>query len=59
MSAASRACLQAHVDANPKGKHGTHQYDLASYGLTEAEVLKRFDFYLNDSRFMAEGGPTE
>jgi len=51
MSAQARAGMQAHIDANPKGKHGQHQYDLASYGLTEQEVLQRFDFYLKDERW--------
>lgn len=51
MGADARAALQSHVDANPKGKHGKHQYDLASYGLSEAEVRKRFDFYLGDGRW--------
>ena len=51
MTEQARAGLQAHIDANPKGKHGRHQYDLASYGLTEQEVLDRFDFYINDERW--------
>jgi hypothetical protein len=45
MSDEARAGMQAHINANPKGKHGEHQYDLASYGLTEQEVLQRFEFY--------------
>ena len=51
MSEQARAGMQAHIDANPKGKHGKHQYDLASYGLTEQEVLDRFDFYISDERW--------
>jgi hypothetical protein len=47
----TRDSLQAHIDANPKGKHGKHQYDLASYGLTEEEVLRRFEFYTEDKRW--------
>jgi hypothetical protein len=47
----SRAAIQAHVDANPKGKHGKHEYDLASYGLTEDDILQRFDFYIGDGRW--------
>ena len=45
------AAMQTHVDANPKGKHGRHDYDLASFGLTEDEVCRRFDFYLQDSHW--------
>ncbi len=47
----SRAAMQGYIDANPKGKHGKHVYDLASFGLSEADVEQRFDFYLGDSRW--------
>ena len=47
----SRAAVRRYVDANPKGKHGKHEYDLASYGLTDADVRERFKFYLEDGRF--------
>jgi hypothetical protein len=46
-TAATREACQAYVDAHPKGKHGKHSYELASYGLTEADVLERFRFYLD------------
>jgi hypothetical protein len=45
---ASRSILQSHVDANPKGKHGRHEYDLASYGLTREMIDRRFAFYTSD-----------
>ena len=48
MSDESRAALQAHVDANPKGKH---EYDLAIYGLTADSIDQRFDFYIRDGRW--------
>jgi hypothetical protein len=38
--------LKSHVAANPQGKHGRHQYALADYGLSEAEVLERFAPYI-------------
>lgn len=47
----SKDALQAHIDANPKGKHGRHEYDLSQFGLTDAAVRERFAFYLNDSRW--------
>ncbi len=47
----SRAAMQGYIDANPKGKHGKHVYDLASFGLSEADVEQRFDFYLGDGRW--------
>ncbi|MEE4661230.1 MAG: sulfotransferase [Halieaceae bacterium] len=45
---AARSAFQAYVDANPKGKHGKHEYDLASYGLSEEEVRRRFAFYTDN-----------
>ncbi len=47
----ARDAIQGYVDANPKGKHGKHVYDLASFGLTESDVKDRFEFYLGDSRW--------
>ncbi|MAT91119.1 MAG: hypothetical protein CME59_00810 [Halioglobus sp.] len=47
----SRAALQAHIDANPKGKHGKHEYDLAEYGLTADLIAERFAFYTGDQRW--------
>ena len=43
----ARAAMQAHLDANPKGKHGTHQYDLDSFGLDAARVRERFADYVD------------
>ncbi len=47
----TRAMMQAHVDANPKGKHGKHEYHLEEYGLTRQMVDERFAFYTNDQRW--------
>ena len=47
----SRSAMQAHVDANPKGKHGKHEYDLASFGLTREMIADRFAFYIGDGRW--------
>ena len=51
LSDASRAAMQAHIDANPKGKHGKHEYDLAEYGLTQDIIEERFAFYTEDERW--------
>jgi hypothetical protein len=51
MSDESRAAMQAHVDANPKGKHGKHEYNLAEYGLTREMIGKRFAFYTSAGRW--------
>ena len=47
----SRAALQAHIDANPKDKHGRHEYNLTEYGLTRELIDQRFEFYTGDSRW--------
>jgi len=47
----ARAAMQAHMDANPKGKHGRHEYDLAEYGLSREMIEQRFAFYTGDNRW--------
>jgi hypothetical protein len=51
LSEESRVAMQAHIDANPKGKHGKHEYDLAEYGLTRELIEERFAFYTSDTRW--------
>ena len=47
--------LAAHVEANPKGKHGAHDYSLEEYGLSAEAVRERLRFY--SERFdVAAGG---
>ena len=47
----SQAAMQAHIDANPKGKHGKHEYNLAEYGLTQELIADRFAFYTDDKHW--------
>jgi hypothetical protein len=35
-----------HVGTHPQGEHGSHDYSLAGYGLTEGQVRDRFAAYL-------------
>ena len=51
LEAESQAVLQSHIDANPKGKHGKHEYDLSEYGLTPELIAERFAFYTSDGRW--------
>ena len=37
---------QSTLAANPKGKHGSHSYDLAEYGLSKQGVRERFKLYI-------------
>ncbi|NRA97785.1 MAG: sulfotransferase [Planctomycetes bacterium] len=50
----ARAAMQAHLEANPKGKHGTHRYDLESFGLDADRVRERFSDYVD--RFQVKTG---
>ena len=51
LEATSRQAMQAHIAANPRGKHGRHHYDLASFGLTSELIDTRFAFYTDDERW--------
>lgn len=46
IDAKTEAAMKAHVEANPRGKHGKHVYDLSQYGLTTGEVRERLAGYL-------------
>ena len=46
MTAQAEAAMKAHVDANPSGKHGKHEYDLSEYGLSAGQVRERIGGYL-------------
>ncbi len=41
-----RAAIDEHARANPKGKHGKHQYSLAEYGLEADAIKARFAPYI-------------
>lgn len=42
----TRAALEHHRRENTQHKHGAHSYDLASFGLTAAEIDQRFKPYI-------------
>lgn len=44
--APERAILE-YSASHPKGKHGKHEYDLATYGLTREQVRERFARYID------------
>ena len=46
LSADTEARLQRFADDNPQGKHGSHDYDLDSYGLSAERVRERFADYV-------------
>jgi hypothetical protein len=48
MTPAAEAELKAYIAANPRGKHGRVQYDLAGdFGVDIADLRKRFQFYFD------------
>jgi hypothetical protein len=42
---AARAAFERHAAENPRAKHGSHEYDLEKFGLSEARVRERFRAY--------------
>jgi hypothetical protein len=46
LSKAAEAAMRAHIDDNPKGKHGSHAYALEEWGLSAADVRGRFAPYI-------------
>ncbi|MFK7977277.1 MAG: hypothetical protein AB8C02_14170, partial [Halioglobus sp.] len=42
-----REQLAAYVADNPRGQHGSHDYQLAEFGLSEQQVLDRFGHYID------------
>jgi len=47
LSDAAAGAIADHVAANPKGKFGTHRYDLAEFGLDAGEIAERFQGYVD------------
>lgn len=45
LSAAAEAAMKAHLEENPKGKHGRHSYSLEDYGLTRQGIRARYQDY--------------
>jgi hypothetical protein len=46
LTGAAQAAFEAHATANPRAKHGAHDYRLEAFGLSEAAVRERFGAYL-------------
>jgi len=42
---AALSAFEKHASANPRAKHGSHDYDLEAFGLDEARVRERFRAY--------------
>ena len=45
LTQAALAAFEKHATENPRAKHGSHEYDLAEFGLSEARVRERFRAY--------------
>lgn len=42
-----RNAISAYIDDHPRGKHGSHDYKLAQFGLNEQQVLDCFSNYIS------------
>ena len=49
-TAEASAAMNAYMEANPKGKHGKHEYSLERYGLSREGVHKTFADYIERYR---------
>jgi Sulfotransferase family len=47
LNGSARDAIAAYVNAHPKGKFGTHGYDLAEFGLDVGELAERFAGYVD------------
>jgi hypothetical protein len=45
LTATARSAIEAHIAANPKGRHGAHEYRLDEWGITRDQVCARFEAY--------------
>ena len=52
---AIESAMQGYLDANPKGKHGSHSNDLAEYGLSVEGVRERFRDYIESYDIPVKG----
>jgi hypothetical protein len=46
LTAKAEGAMQAYLAANPKGKHGRHEYTLEEFGLSAAGIRDRFGDYV-------------
>ncbi len=46
LTPAVRAAMQQRIADDPERQHGAHRYDVADFGLTEAEIRERFGDYV-------------
>ncbi|MEY2434445.1 MAG: hypothetical protein QOC92_4170 [Acidimicrobiaceae bacterium] len=46
LGSGASAAIESYVASNGKGKFGSHRYDLADFGLDQAEVAERFASYV-------------
>ena len=53
----ARSAMDEHVRANPKGKHGSHDYALEEYGLDAQRVRERFAGYVDRFRISLRERP--
>lgn len=47
VSPSSKEAIQTYIDQHPANKHGSHDYKLEEFGLTEQKILDRFGTYID------------
>jgi hypothetical protein len=59
LDSSTRAEMEAHLAANPQGKHGRHRYRLEDVGLNPGQVLTQFGEYRGAFAGARRGPPPE
>jgi hypothetical protein len=42
--------MRSFLAINPRGKHGSHQYEIEDFGMTLGQIGERFEGYCNEYR---------
>jgi len=50
IAGSAQSVFEEHIAANPRGKHGRHEYALEEYGLDHGQVRERFAAYIDRFR---------
>ena len=58
LQAPGRAAMERWLEANPRGKHGRHEYRLQDYGISRGEVEALFGPYVQRYRLTMDEGVT-
>ncbi len=53
LSPVTEAKMKAFIRKNRQHKHGHHKYSVSDFGMTEAQIIERFEEYMNQFAYKA------